>query len=187
MEVIRRLRALDQPITLFGEVRAMDATLRTAASALRATASRPCRDAASSWTCSQSAQCRHQAAADRASLCFCTEPLFKTSITSKQSLHLHGVLNGCVVTIWRAVLQDDAARRARLKTAGLSLQLTDEQKGAGQQNNTLLALQRAAKRPGSAVGGDKPKQKEKPAEPEAAPGPEQVSPRTAGMRRLLCS
>ncbi len=82
VEVIRRLRALDQPVTLFGEVRATDATLRTATSAVRATASRPCRDAASSWTCSQSPQCRRQAAAERASLCFCTEPLSKTSITS---------------------------------------------------------------------------------------------------------
>lgn len=77
-----------------------------------------------------------------------------------------------------AVLQDDVARRARLKTAAASLQLTDEQKGRGQQNNTLLELQRAAKaerRPSSAGGGEKPKQKEKAAEPAAGPGPEEVS------------
>lgn len=65
-----------------------------------------------------------------------------------------------------------------------NLQTTDEQKGLGQQNNTLLELQRAAKaakRPSSAAGVEKPKRPtsaaavEKPAEPSADAGAPKVS------------
>ena len=86
------------------------------------------------------------------------------------------------------VLQDDAARRVRLKQAGKDLKLTDEQRGQGQQNNTLLELQRAARRPNSAAGTDKVKRPTSAAgtDKAAEPSADAAAPQKVGSEAWRC-
>ena len=68
-------------------------------------------------------------------------------------------------------LQEDTARRVRLRKAASSLVMADEQRGGGQQNNELLAMQRASKKAATA-GGDRPdrrQDKQPPANPPDGP------------------
>ena len=138
-EVVRRLRALEQPVTLFGEVTCIAIGSPRLASIARPSNMRPA-------ACGSSSE-----------LCALTIP---------------------------PCMQDDAARRERLKMASVSLQLMDEQKGRGQQKNTLLELQRAQKsgkgRPTSA--GEKKPPAEAKAKDKADAGPTQVNTPTAAAK-----
>ena len=123
-----------------------------------------------------------------------SERAHRTVIKVYYACSLHTCTDDAVESHFPSMLlQDEAARRIRLKEAGANLQLTDEQKGRGQQNNTLLELQRAAKaakRPGSAAGVEKPKRPtsaaavQKPAEPSADAGPPTVSLAGCSLLRL---
>lgn len=102
-EVIRRLRLLGQPITLFGEVR--QSPVLISCHSAPSTSAYPCQLILLSHHC---------------------EDQMKTRLYDLD----HN--------------QDDAARAARLKLAQEEFQLEDEHAG-GQQANSLLEMQRAAK------------------------------------------
>lgn len=149
LEVFRRLRALDQPVTLFGEVCRCSYAYFVLPISPRSLVCLCIRcDSACAWL-------YH----DAVFLFRAPRPRSGHCVWSSVSQNKYG--RGSILQ-----LQEDAARRLRLRVAAASLATEDDQRG-GQQGNELLALMRASKKAPGNTEATKNTRAEKPTTADA--------------------